>query len=562
MSNLVSPSLQKAFARAARPVAVIGAVGGFIGDIIQPLGDFALWIAALSLIGAIGSLIWIVVLRRRAGEEIWDTVAAGIFVVCVGSFVIFSVWTIIFAVGPPRGYLATNVPAIGDLQAQLLGLQKDVTAIKETTAQTATRVAQQSDVQIAQATAQAQSNQVQGAQATKQAQGVDIQAAAATAQAKGFADLQTQFATLQKGSIIENPTTPQEWYSNARLYQLKGDTADAIKAYEGYFQYNLDFVDPFLEYSDLLKATDGIARAREKIDGYYNARKDSPTLDLISARLLDNANERLARYTALAIRAPQFGPVFYELGQEYDRALGAAVTSDLLKKQGESYGTLLQLEKDSQAYTRYFIDKTLAEKNLTDAQKMLNAFANARNLTGKLDVLVYEYNDGMQFIVVLVEAGVKKILFEIDNPKPTRETGINSQTNTPNVTIGKIPLPVGTHTLYVQYFDANDTPSQVFEKEFLVRQVFATFQQQPIDFSDNTFPGTFSIGVTGATFEEFFTYKWSIDSDALDNQLLGAAMGAIEVKGLKAGEHVLYLQAVTQDGKKTYEVEKIPFVVK
>lgn len=548
MSSLASPALQKAFARAARPIAIIGAIGGFIGDIIQPLGDFALWIAALSLIGAIAALIWIVLLRRRAGEEIWDTVAAGIFVVCVGSFVIFSVWTIIFAAGPPRGYLATNVPAIGDLQAQLLGLQKDVTEIKETTTQTATRVAQQSDVQVA--------------QATKQAQGVDIQAAAATAQAKGFADLQTQFATLQKGSIIENPATPQEWYSNARLYQLKGDTANAIKAYEGYFQYNLDYVDPFLEYSDLLKATEGIVRAREKVEAFYTARKESATLDLVSARLLDSANERIERFNALATRAPQFGPVFYELGLEYDRALGTATTSDLLKKQGAAYGTLLALEKDAQGYTRYFIDKTLAERNLSEAQKRFDAFVNARNVMGKLDVLVYPYNDGMQFIVVLAEAGIKKLLFDVDNPKPTRETGMNAATNTPNVTIGKIPLPVGEHTLYVQYIDANDTPSAVFEKKFVVRQVFATFQQQPVDFSDNTFPGVFSIGVTGAPFDQLITYKWSIDSDALDNEFLGAGMGAIQVKGLHAGEHVLYLQARAQDGSKTYEVEKIPFVVK
>lgn len=548
MSSLASPALQKAFARAARPIAIIGAIGGFIGDIIQPLGDFALWIAALSLIGAIAALVWIVLLRRRAGEEIWDTVAAGIFVVCVGSFVIFSVWAIIFAAGPPRGYLATNVPAIGDLQAQLLGLQKDVTEIKETTTQTATRVAQQSDVQVA--------------QATKQAQGVDIQAAAATTQAKGFADLQTQFATLQKGSIIENPATPQEWYSNARLYQLKGDTANAIKAYEGYFEYNLDYVDPFLEYSDLLKATEGIVRAREKVEAFYTARKESATLDLVSARLLDSANDRLARFSALVTRAPQFGPVFYELGLEYDRALGTATTSDLLKKQSDAYGTLLALEKDAQGYTRYFIDKTLAEKNLSEAQKRFDAFVNARNVIGKLDVLVYPYNDGMQFIVVLAEAGVKKILFDVDKPKPARETGMNAATNTPNVTIGKIPLPVGEHTLYVQYIDANDTPSAVFEKRFLVRQVFATFQQQPVDFSDNTFPGVFSIGVTGAPFEQLITYKWSIDSDALDNEFLGAGMGAIQVKGLHAGEHVLYLQASAQDGSKTYEVEKIPFVVK
>ena len=540
--------LRKAFTQAARPIAVIGAVGGFIGDIIQPLGNFALWIAGLSFVLAVIALIWLIVLKRRAGQEIWDTLAAGMFVLAIGSFVVFAAWSIIFAVGPERGYLAENIEPIGQIQAQLLGLQKDVTEIKQTTEVTATRVAEQGTVQ--------------NAQATRQAEGVSIQAAAATAQAKGFADLQTQFAALQKGSIVENPQTPQEWYSNARLYQLKGDTANAIKAYEGYFQYGLDFLDPYLEYSDLLKATEGIARAREKMDAYYNAAKTIPTLDLASARLLEAPANRMARYTALAARAPQFGPVFYELGGEYTRAIAAASTADLLKKQSDAYSTLFQLEKDAQGYTRYFIDKGLAEKNLSDAQKTFDAFASARNVTGKVDAIVYQYNDGMQFIVLLSEMGVQKLLFSIDDPKPARETGMIAATGTPNVTIGKIPLPVGKHTLYLQYIDANGTPSQVFEKEFLVRQVFATFQQQPADFSTNTFSGAFLAGVTGAKFDDLFTYRWSVDSDKLDQSQLGPGMFSISVQDLQPGEHVLYLQVTSQDGTKKYDVEKIPFVVK
>lgn len=579
-----SAGLRRAFAQAARPIAIIGAVGGFIGDIIQPLGNFALWIAGLSFIGAIIALVWLIILRRRAGQEIWDTLAGGLFVLCVGSFVIFTAWTIIFSVGPERGYLASNVEPIAQVQAQLLGLQKDVGEIKTTTGETATRVAEQGKVQQAQATTQAQSNQVQQAQATSQAQsnqvqqaqatsqaqssGVQsaeatVQAAAATAQAQGFADLQSQFANLQKGSIVENPTTPQEWYSNARLYQLKGDTANALKAYEGYFAYNLDYVDPYFEYSDLLKATEGIARAREQMDSMYNARKDSPTLDLAAARLMDDAEARVARLNALAERAPQYGPVLYELGLEYDRMLGASPTADLMKKQADAYGRVQKLEQDAQGYTRYYIDKSLAEKNLAQAQQRMDALANARTVTGKLDALVYQYNDGMQFIVVLTETGVQKLLFDIDNPKPTRETGMVTigSTTVPNATIGKIPLPVGEHTLYLQYVDANGALSDVFSKKFVVRQVFATFNQQPLDFSTNTFPGTFLVGYTGAKFEDLYTYKWSIDSDALDGEVKGAGMGSIAVTGLKAGEHTLYLQAIDAQGKAS-AVEQIPFEVK
>jgi hypothetical protein len=42
--------LRKAVTRAATPVCIIGAVGGFIGDIVAPLGNFAPWVALVSLV--------------------------------------------------------------------------------------------------------------------------------------------------------------------------------------------------------------------------------------------------------------------------------------------------------------------------------------------------------------------------------------------------------------------------------------------------------------------------------------------------------------------------------
>jgi hypothetical protein len=63
-------------------------------------------------------------------------------------------------------------------------------------------------------------------------------------------------------------------------------------------------------------------------------KANSQTLDLIQARLLGSPSERLQRLTALAARAPQFGPVFNELAQEYYRAIAAAVTNDVFVNEG------------------------------------------------------------------------------------------------------------------------------------------------------------------------------------------------------------------------------------
>lgn len=537
MQALESPALQKAFSRAARPVAIIGAVGGFIGDIIQPLGDFAPWIAVLSLIIAIASVIWIVILRARAGQEIWDTVAAGVFVVSLGSFIIFGIWTLIFSVGPPRGYLATNVPAIGDLQAQLLGLQKDVTAIKETTTQTATRVAEQSNTQIVQATAQAQ----------------------------GFEDIQKKFAELQAGqaALVANPQTPQEWYSNARLYQLKGDTANAIQAYEGYFKFNLDFVDPYLDYSALLKATDGITRARQKIDDLYNANKSSPTLDLVSATLMDAPDDRVARLRALTLREPMYGPGWLELGTEYNRAFQQSPTNDLAQKQQTALDMAFKLETDQQGYTRYFIDKARAEKNLSDMRQILAGAQQYGKLIGNVDFLLIPQYDGVQVAIVLPEAGTaQKLLIGIDNPKPDKDTGKITSGNQSfvNTNLGKLKLPVGEHTVYAQYIDANGTPSQVYSKTFRVDPIALILTQQPPDFSTGLVPVVFTAGIVDAPQDMAYTYKYSVDSDKLDQKGDGFFIFTLNLQ-LKTGDHTLYIQATDKNGKST-PIVQYAFTVK
>lgn len=521
--------LRKALTRAAAPVSIIGAVGGFIGDIIAPLGNFAPWIALLSLVFTILSLFGFLSLRRRQGALAWDSPIAGALLIAGASTAVFGGWSVIFALGLEKGYLAENVVPIATMQAQLLNLQEDVTAIKGTTGETATQVA-----------------------------------VAATAQAQGFADIQAAFAALQlgEGTLVKNPATPQEWYSNARLYQLRGDTANAIKSYEGYFRFNLEFVDPLLEYTALLKATEGIARTRQMITDMLNSHPDNLSLELTMARLLDTPQERLERLTALAARAPQYGPVFNELGEEYTRAIGSTPTQDLLNKQTEAYTALLKLE-ERQLFTRYYIDKALAEERLEGAGKTLAAYSGAQTALSNVDIQVTHYYNGTQSVFVFAEAGTaQKVLFSIDDPAPKTDTGHNAA-GFPNILIQSILLPVGEHTIYMQYVDANGAASQVYSKSFRVDPVTVIFQQLPPDFSTNTIPATFTVGILGAKIEDAtaYTYKYSLDSDSLSEALEGFAIGAIQVTGLTPGEHTLYIQATAADGTQT-ELVQFPFTVK
>lgn len=517
-------ALRKAITRAAAPVGLIGAIGGFIGDIIEPLGNFAPYVAAISLLGAVLALLFLLRDRRIKGHAAWDTVAAGLFVMFAGSTIIFTIWSFVFAAGPDRGYLAENVEPIAQFQEQVLGLRRDVTEIKTAV--------------------QANASQIE---------------AVATAQTQGFAELQAAFAGLQagQGTLVSNPSTPQDCYSNARLYQLRGDTANALKSYECYFSFDLEFVDPYDEYSALLSATQGRSEARKAMDDLAAAHPNNVALALASISLLDSGDERLARLSALAVRHPKFGPVFDALGQEYDRALRANVTADLLRKQGAAYATLIELEHD-QLLSRYYIDKAQADEHLQKAQTMLAAYANAEKTFANVDIQVYMYQSGVQFIVVLPEVGsAQQLLFGIDEPDPKTDAGktIAGAQSFVNTSIGPLPVEVGEHTFYVRYIDANGVASPVFSKPFRLDEIAVTFIQQPPDFSTNTIPGLFSLGVVGAQAADPYTFHYSIDSTALDRAEQSTAAGNINVEGLAKGEHVLYVQAVAADGKKTGVVE-------
>jgi hypothetical protein len=238
------------------------------------------------------------------------------------------------------------------------------------------------------------------------------------------------------------------------------------------------------------------------------------------------------------------------------------VTSDLLKRQAGAYNTLLKLE-ENQLFSRYYIDKAQADAHLQNAAKMLDAFATAGKIFSNVDVQIYAYANGVQFLVVLPEiSSAKQLLFSVDDPDPKTDAGktaAGAQTFV-NTSIGPLPLKAGEHTFYMKYVDANNVASQVFSKDFRVDSIAVNFLQQPPDFSTNTIPGLFSIAIVGAQGFEPYTFRYSIDAATLDQSLAGTAIESINVQNLTKGDHALHIQATASDGKKT-DVVQFKFTV-
>jgi hypothetical protein len=437
---------------------------------------------------------------------------------------VFSGWTVVLANGPERGYVADNVDAVADLQDQLGLIQQDVAEIKETTE------------------------------------------AIATQQAESFATLEEALRNIQSGQqvIIENPATPQEWYNNAKIYQLRGDTANAINAYEGYFASDgaLTFVDPFEDYVDLINATQGIARARDIIANLRGQYPQNPTLELMSALLLDSVDERIAALESLTLTQPAYAPGFYYLGEELTRKLRETTTNDLLQRQAEAYARLFELEA-SQGFSLYYIDKLVAQEKLGIAQVNYEAYSQAADAFGNVDLQVTYTVEGVIFIVIFPEVNGQGAFYGIDEPDAPNNMGTTSIGNQTyiNSSLGPLAVPIGEHTFYFRYLDKNGTESDIFSFPFTVEPIFIVWSQNPPDFSTGIISGSLLFQIpyqedTNVT----YTYYYSIDDPSMNLELNSIYVGVVEIPDIAKGEHTVYVQAVGSDGTTT-EVVEYTFVV-
>ncbi|MFT5193310.1 MAG: hypothetical protein ACI85U_000314 [Candidatus Promineifilaceae bacterium] len=559
----MNPELTAMFSKVARkasgPLGILAALGGFLGDVILPLLDLAPWVSGICFVVFVGSIIAFFMYKATPEKELAESLIPAAMVMSAGATIIFAVYAVVFDNAPEKGYLAENIQPIAALQSSLLGLEADVEEIRETTERTEDLLQDVATVQSDTADAVAGVGDAVG-------ENQETLEEIAAAQAAGFAELQQAFANLQAGNvIIESPSNPQEWYSNARLHQLKGNTAEAVKAYEGYNTYQLEYVDPLQEYVNLLNATQGIGRARQTITELYNSQPDNKTLDMMSVLLLDLREDQLVRLEALANRSPQYAPVFLELGDSYTRQLQATFTLDSRDRQTSAYTTLFDLEKNQQ-FSSYYIDKSLAQEKLSVAQERLDSYASVDSLA--LDFMAINSadaygNSGVLLVVLLPEGNVKELLFSLDDPIPSISTGsyqvgANSYANS---NIGPIPFEKGDHVVYVQYTDVNDVVSPVYTYEYTVEDIMFSHQQEPYDFSIDGIPVYVTLTSIDAGVDDLSTWSFSIDSDTLDNSFqFPGQMVPLRIPGdftaedqlaLEPGEHTFYAQRTRPDGTKT-----------
>src|SRR3984893_16443699 len=121
------------------------------------------------------------------------------------------------------------------------------------------------------------------------------------------------------GGVIANAKTPEEHYHNARIHELGGNFAAARKEYSEYLSANLEALDPWLSYENMLKSAEGHAGAIESMRSFENLSPRTVSHQTALA-LLEEGDARVTKLQALAASYPDFGPLPWLISQEFSES--------------------------------------------------------------------------------------------------------------------------------------------------------------------------------------------------------------------------------------------------
>ncbi len=264
-------------------------------------------------------------------------------------------------------------------------------------------------------------------------------------------------ALSKQGGLISNPSTPQEVYHNARLYQLNGDSQNARKAFEQFFAFKLDFTDPHIEYVKLLKAQDGHAAA---LHSYEELAKSQGTLSAECAwiSLMEDPQQRIQSLERLAVEHPEHGPVFYQLSSEFSHAAPASQTLAQSRAEKAALEQFLNAERAGNVY-RYFLDKAVADHDIADAKNRYQQVAAIPTETIDKPVQVqFGINaPDTMMISIKVAEDTTKVEYRWDEDKEFTPFDLHRVL---------LANPQKRRTFYVRYWDAAGTMQGPYQFPF------------------------------------------------------------------------------------------------
>lgn len=344
---------------------------------------------------------------------------------------------------------------------------------------------------------------------------------------KGFEDLD------RRGGLVSSPSKPQEFYHNARLYELNGDYLNARRSYTDYLAFELDFVDPHLRYQALLKAQDGIEAARQRYAA-LRARSQNLCVRFASILLMDR-RQRLAELEALLKANPDFAPARYQQSKEYSKeSQGERTLSDKRLEKGY-LKEFVRLDAEGK-FDKFFLDKDVVAQYRADATARLKEleFIAPQVLDAPVSLSGMPSSGGWTLSFDVADEA-KEILYKFPDDPSYTSTGFtsnrDSRTGLPRpIMYAQAPAREGRYEVMVKYVDLKGVTNGPYSLIFDTDEQLQRFSKQvirsiePVAFLYYNGQMTVSFSPVLDHRDVIKEIRYSVDDDSLSKSLpLGPA---------------------------------------
>jgi hypothetical protein len=163
---------------------------------------------------------------------------------------------------------------------------------------------------------------------------------------------------VQRGGQIDDPHSAPGLYHNALLFEAKGESIGAHRAYYTLARMGLEFVDPHLRYAALVRAHEGRFIARQV---YAELNEDVPTRATALVHALQfEGTERKTGLNALIEKHPDYPPAYFFLAEEHseDRA-GSLQTVQDRRIEHAALAQFLKAHEEGRLMS-FFLDQSVA----------------------------------------------------------------------------------------------------------------------------------------------------------------------------------------------------------
>ncbi len=356
------PQYNSKIKKTLRLFGILGALFGFIGDVLQPIAPFSSYIFFATAFTTVTGGIAVFLKSSLRTKGMPALMFSGFMMVSSGLLYTFQDEN-----NKESGVIASVVPGISKLQSSLGIIQEDISEIKES----AKRI-EESSVRTEKTVKLVEKNTQETAEATKKIAG-SIDAV--------FNEL------LKGGGIVKNPTKPEEFYANARMYEQKGDSGNARRSYVKFFTFHLDYIDPHLRYQKYLKIQEGRAGAREIYSIMYE-NDQRPIMEFARIILFDSP-KRTKMLEEFVSKKPNFGFAYLELSKEFSELRTGVSTIKNLRKEYDYLVKFMDLYNKG-TIARLFLDKVRLSELVSTADSRIKILkASLEKTEDPVSVSVY-----------------------------------------------------------------------------------------------------------------------------------------------------------------------------